>query len=63
VVAAQHAFVVGADHAFIAGTLFVSATVVVLVVAIRGRRAVARAAGVPSWVRDLDASTTATLEG
>jgi EmrB/QacA subfamily drug resistance transporter len=37
-------FVVGADHAFIAATLFVAATVVVLAVAIRGRRAIASAA-------------------
>jgi hypothetical protein len=65
VVAAQRAFVVGADHAFIAATLFVSATVVVLVVAIRGRRAAARAAAtvaVPSWVRELDATPTALIE-
>ena len=61
-VAAQRAFVVGADHAFIAATLFVSATVVVLVVAIRGRRAAARAAVVPAWVRDLDTTATA-VEG
>jgi predicted MFS family arabinose efflux permease len=56
VVASQRAFVLGADHAFIAATLFVSATVVVLAVAIRGRRAAARAAAVPAWVRDLDAN-------
>jgi EmrB/QacA subfamily drug resistance transporter len=65
VVAAQRAFVVGADHAFIAATLFVSATVVVLVVAIRGRRAAARAAAtvaVASWVRELDATPTALIE-
>jgi EmrB/QacA subfamily drug resistance transporter len=64
VVAAQRAFVVGADHAFIAATVFVSATVVVLVVAIRGRRAAARAAAVavPSWVRELDATATAVVE-
>ena len=62
VVAAQRAFVVGADHAFIAATLFVGATVAVLVVAIRGRRAAARAAAVPAWVRDIDASTAATVE-
>jgi EmrB/QacA subfamily drug resistance transporter len=62
VLAAQHAFVVGADHAFIAGTLFVGATVIVLVVAIRGRRAAARAAAVPTWVRDLDATPTARVE-
>jgi hypothetical protein len=43
----------------------VSATVVVLVVAIRGRRAAARAAAtvaVPSWVRELDATPTALIE-
>jgi EmrB/QacA subfamily drug resistance transporter len=54
VVASQRAFVVGADHAFIAATVFVCATVAVLVVAIRGQRAAARAAAavaVPSWVR------------
>jgi predicted MFS family arabinose efflux permease len=60
--AAQHSFVLGADHAFIAGTVFVSATVVVLVVAIRGRRAAARAAAVPVWVRDLERTPTA-VEG
>ena len=62
VAAAQQAFVVGADHAFIAATLFVGATVVVLAVAIRGRRATARAAAVPSWVRELDAPATALIE-
>jgi EmrB/QacA subfamily drug resistance transporter len=59
--AARAAFVVGADHAFIAAALFVGATVAVLVVAIRGRRAVAAAAATvataptvePEWVRDL----------
>ena len=60
-VAAQQAFVVGADHAFIAATVFVCATVVVLAVAIRGRRAAARAAAVPSWVRDLEATATRWL--
>ncbi|MGH7666990.1 MAG: MFS transporter [Candidatus Dormibacteria bacterium] len=50
----QRAFVIGADHAFIAATLFVAATVVVLQLAIRGRRAAARAAGVPAWVRDFE---------
>ena len=53
---ARAAFVVGADHAFIASTLFVGATVLVLLVAIRGRRAVAAAATAtaePGWVRDL----------
>ncbi|MGH7608831.1 MAG: MFS transporter [Candidatus Dormibacteria bacterium] len=50
---AQRAFVIGADHAFIAATLFVGATVIVLLVAIRGRRAAARAAGVPQWVGEL----------
>ncbi len=59
---AQQAFVTGADHAFIAASVFVSATVVVLVVAIRGRRATARAAAVPSWVRELDAPATALIE-
>ena len=66
VIAAQRAFVLGADHAFIAATVFVSATVVVLVVAIRGRRATARATAaveVPSWVRELDATPTALSEG
>jgi hypothetical protein len=57
VAAARAAFVVGADHAFIASTLFVGATVLVLAVAIRGRRAVAAAATTvtaePEWVRDL----------
>ena len=62
VVAARETFVVGADHAFIAATAFVSATVVVLAVAIRGRRAAARAAAVPSWVRDLDSTPTALVE-
>jgi EmrB/QacA subfamily drug resistance transporter len=55
---ARAAFVVGADHAFIAATLFVGATVLVLGVAIRGRRAAARAAAaaaeVPEWVRELE---------
>jgi EmrB/QacA subfamily drug resistance transporter len=55
---ARAAFVVGADHAFIAATLFVGATVLVLAVAIRGRRAAARAAAaaaeVPEWVRELE---------
>jgi EmrB/QacA subfamily drug resistance transporter len=60
---ARQAFVIGADHAFIAATVFVTATVVVLAVAIRGRRAAARAAAVPEWVRDLDATTTAVVEG
>jgi hypothetical protein len=60
--AAQHSFVLGANHAFIAGTVFVGATVVVLVVAIRGRRAAARAAAVPVWVRDLERTPTA-VEG
>jgi predicted MFS family arabinose efflux permease len=41
--AARTAFVVGADHAFVAAALFVGATVLVLAVAIRGRRATARA--------------------
>ncbi len=55
---ARAAFVVGADHAFIASTLFVGATVLVLVVAIRGRRATARAAAArevaePEWVREI----------
>ncbi len=63
VAAAQRAFVVGADHAFIAATLFVGATVAVLVVAIRGRRAAARAAAVPAWVRDIDATPAANVEG
>jgi hypothetical protein len=36
--------------------------VLVLVVAIRGRRAAARAAVVPAWVRDLDTTATA-VEG
>ncbi|MHB8487953.1 MAG: MFS transporter [Candidatus Dormibacteria bacterium] len=61
--AAQQAFILGADHAFIAGTVFVSATVVVLAAAIRGRRAAARAAAVPAWVRDLDAPASAAVEG
>jgi fucose permease len=54
---ARAAFVVGADHAFIAATLFVGATVLVLAVAIRGRRATARVAAAavvePEWVREL----------
>jgi predicted MFS family arabinose efflux permease len=62
VTVAQQAFVTGADHAFIAATVFVCATVVVLAVAIRGRRATARAAAVPSWVRELDAPATALIE-
>src|ERR1039458_1500511 len=57
---ARAAFVVGADHAFIAATLFVGATVLVLAVAIRGRRATARAAAAavvePEWVRELGAA-------
>ncbi len=57
VAAARAAFVVGADHAFVASTLFVAMTVVVLAVAIRGRRAVARAAAAraaePEWVREI----------
>jgi hypothetical protein len=60
VAAARAAFVVGADHAFIAAALFVGATVLVLAVAIRGRRAIAAAAHAatpptaePEWVRDL----------
>jgi EmrB/QacA subfamily drug resistance transporter len=65
--AARAAFVVGADHAFIAATLFVGATVLVLAVAIRGRRAVARAAAgadVPEWVRDIGQNEdTAVAEG
>jgi hypothetical protein len=62
VAAACAAFVVGAEHAFIAATLFVAATVVVLAVAIRGRRAVARAAAadVPEWVRELRHADEAT---
>ena len=63
VLATQRAFVIGADHAFIAATVFVSATVLVLVVAIRGRRAAARAAEVPSWVRELDAPARVLIEG
>ena len=67
VAAARAAFVVGADHAFIAATLFVGATVLVLAVAIRGRRAVARAAAgadVPEWVRDIGQNEdTAVAEG
>ena len=62
-IATQRAFVIGADHAFIAATIFVSATVVVLVVAIRGRRSAARAAEVPSWVREMDAPATSLIEG
>jgi hypothetical protein len=56
VASARAAFVVGADHAFIAATLFVGATVMVLAVAIGGRRAVARAAAPanePEWVREI----------
>ena len=56
--AAHHAFVIGADHAFAASAMFVGATVLVLAVAIRGRRSLARAAGVasadvPEWVREV----------
>ena len=53
--AAKSAFVVGADHAFTAATLFVGATVIILVLAIRRRPAAAVAATVeePQWVRDL----------
>jgi EmrB/QacA subfamily drug resistance transporter len=65
--ATRAAFVVGADHAFIAATLFVGATVLVLAVAIRGRRATARAAAgadVPEWVRDIGQNEdTAVAEG
>ncbi|HVC23076.1 MAG TPA: MFS transporter [Candidatus Dormibacteraeota bacterium] len=54
---ARAAFVVGADHAFIAATLFVAATVLVLAVAIRGRRATAdvaaTATAAPQRVREL----------
>jgi EmrB/QacA subfamily drug resistance transporter len=63
VAAAQQAFVVGAQHAFIAATLFVGTTVVVLAVAVQGRRATARATAaaaaapsatdVPQWVTEL----------
>ncbi len=55
--AARAAFVTGADHAFAASTVFVGATVLILAVAIRGRRAAARvaaAADLPEWVRDLE---------
>jgi EmrB/QacA subfamily drug resistance transporter len=45
------AFVVGADHAFAAAAIFVGATVLILAVAIRGRRATIRA-DVPDWVRE-----------
>jgi EmrB/QacA subfamily drug resistance transporter len=64
VAVAQHGFVVGADHAFIAATLFVGATVVVLGVAIRGRRAAVRAeaVSVPAWVREIEAPAIATPE-
>ena len=64
VAAAQHGFVVGADHAFIAATLFVGATVVVLALAIPGRRAAARIASVsvPAWVRELEAPAIVTPE-
>jgi EmrB/QacA subfamily drug resistance transporter len=63
--AARAAFVVGADHAFVASALFVGATVLVLAVAIRGRRATARAAAprdVPEWVREVG-RTEAVPEG
>jgi len=63
VAAMRRSFVLGADHAFIAATVFVSVTVLVLVVAIRGRRATGRAASVPDWVRDLDATSAAAIEG
>lgn len=68
VAAAQTTFVVGADHAFVASTLFVAGTVLVLALAVRGRRGASRlaaraqAAGaasaatpaeVPEWVREL----------
>ncbi|MEO8899828.1 MAG: MFS transporter [Candidatus Dormibacter sp.] len=67
VASARAAFVVGADHAFIAATLFVGATVLVLVVAIRGRRAATRVAAAsdvaePEWVRELGPAET-VLEG
>ena len=64
VLAAQRGFVIGADHAFIAATLFVGATVVVLGLAVRGRRAAARAAAVsvPAWVREIEAPAIATPE-
>jgi len=52
--AMRQAFVVGADHAFVAATVFVAATLVVLIVAIRGRRAEARAAEEPAMVREID---------
>jgi hypothetical protein len=58
VASAHAAFAVGADHAFIAATLFVGATVLVLAVAIRGRRATARvAAGDPQRVPALGPGT------
>ena len=65
VLAAQRGFVIGADHAFIAATLFVGATVVVLGLAVRGRRAAARAAAVsvPAWVREIDAPAIADSGG
>jgi EmrB/QacA subfamily drug resistance transporter len=56
VASGRAAFVVGADHAFIAATLFVGATVLVLAMAVRGRRAAARAAAPanePEWVREI----------
>ena len=63
--AARAEFVIGADHAFVASTLFVGATVLILAVAIRGRRATARATGaaadLPEWVRELE-PTVATPE-
>ena len=52
--AARQAFVSGADHAFVAGAIFVAASLLLLAIAIPGRRAAARAvtsAEVPEWVR------------
>ncbi|HEX6537942.1 MAG TPA: MFS transporter [Candidatus Dormibacteraeota bacterium] len=52
--AAHAGFVSAADHAFLAATVFVAASVVLLALAIPGRRAAARAAAaasVPEWAR------------
>ncbi len=56
--AARAAFASGADHVFAAATLLIGATVLILLVAMRGRPAGApvapQASDLPEWVRELD---------
>ena len=52
--AAAHTFSVASDHAFVAAAIFVGLTVVLLALAVPGRRVAARAAqpaSLPAWVR------------